>query len=169
MTRFPIRRHRVILLLCLALAACGFRFRGDVQLPFDSVFVATGDYNAFSSEVRRFLASGGRTRVVERSQDAQVVLEILSESQQKQILSLSAGGKVREFALLYSVRFRLSGQDKREWIQPADLSLRREYTFDDRSQLAKENEEANLVREMKNDALKMLLRRLEKAQPPRAA
>lgn len=157
------------LVLCAALTGCGFHFRGNVQLPFDSVYVMTGDYNSFSADLKRFLTSGGRTKVVEHQQDAQVILEVLSEAQTKRILSLSAGGKVREYELHYTVRFRLSGQDKREWIAPVELSLRRDYSFDDRTQLAKENEEGGLVREMKSDALKMLLRRLEKAQPPRAA
>lgn len=150
----------------MLLSACGFRFRGDVQLPFQSVYVMAGNYNSFSAEIKRLLASGNKTRVVERPEDAQVVLEILSETQQKQILSLSSGGKVREFELLYTIRFRLSGADRRDWIAPTDLTLRRDYTFDDRAQIAKESEEANLLRDMKNDALQMFMRRLEKARPP---
>lgn len=156
-------------LLALVLAGCGFRFRGDERLPFESVYVTAGDYNSFGAELKRFLASGNKTQVVETPGDAQVVLEILSERENKQILSLSAGGKVREYELLYVIRFRLSGQDKRDWIAPTDMTLRRDYTFDDQAQLAKENEEVSLLRDLRKDALSMLLRRLAKARPPEAA
>lgn len=170
MQPFAIRRRTWLLAFSsLGLTACGFRFRGDMQLPFDSIYIEAGEYNSFSAELKRFLASGNKTRVVEDRKLAQVVLQVLGETLQKQILSLSAGGKVREFELLYLIRFRLTGQDKQDWIAPSDVSLRRDYTFDDQAQLAKESEEASLVRDMKNDALHMILRRLSKAKPPAAS
>lgn len=156
------------LLVSAAISACGYRFRGQAKLPFDSVYVVTGGYNSFSAEMKRFLSSGNKTTVRESAEDAQVTLEILSEEQSKQILSLSAGGRVREFELIYVLRFRLSDRMKQEWIAPTDLTLRRDFTFDDQALLAKESEEANLLRDMRNDALSMMLRRLSMARAPGA-
>lgn len=154
------------LLLCLALSGCGFHFRGATKLPFSSVHVAATEYTSFASDLKRYLSSGNRAKVVDQREQAEVVLEVLSESTNKQILSLSAAGKVREFELHYTVRFRLSDQQQREWIALAEIELHRDFTFDDTSVLAKEAEEGNLLRDMKRDALRLILRRLEKAKVP---
>jgi LPS-assembly lipoprotein len=137
-------------------------------MPFASVYVVTTDYSSFAAELKRYLASGRKSNVVERAEEAEVTLEILREGWEKQVLSLSSAGRVREFELRYRVLYRLSDRTKREWISPSELLLRRDLTFDDRELLAKENEEALLVRDMKNDAMRLIVRRLSKAKPPPA-
>ncbi|MFN0314274.1 MAG: LPS assembly lipoprotein LptE [Burkholderiales bacterium] len=137
-------------------------------MPFSSIYVVTTDYSSFAAELKRYLASGKKGNVVERAEDAEVTLEILREASEKQVLSLSTAGRVREFELRYRVLYRLSDRSKREWISPTELLLRRDLTFDDRELLAKENEEALLLRDMKNDAMRQILRRLSKANPPSA-
>lgn len=150
----------------LVLAGCGFQFRGAPELPFTSLYVVTNGYSSFAAELKRYLASGKKSNIVERAEDAEVTLEILSETSEKQVLSLSTAGRVREFELRYRIYYRLSDRSKREWIAPTELLLRRDLTFDDRQLLAKENEEALLLRDMKNDAMRLILRRLSKAIPP---
>ncbi len=153
----------------LVLAGCGYHLRGSPQLPFASLHVVTTEYSSFAAELKRYLASGKKGKVVERAEDAEVILEILSEKSEKQVLSLSTAGRVREFELRYRILYRLSDRSKREWIPPTELLLRRDLTFDDRELLAKENEEAVLLRDMKNDAMRLILRRLSKAKPPAAS
>lgn len=150
----------------LALSGCGFHFPKQQGLPFESVYVMAARTSTFGPEIQRLLSADKRVRVVERAEEAQVVLEILGESNEKHILSLSAAGKVREFELRYVVKYRLVGRDKRDWIGISDLVLRRSFTFNDTDLLAKESEESLLYRDMKNDALSMLKRRLAKASPP---
>lgn len=137
-------------------------------MPFASLYVVTTEYSSFAAELKRYLASGKKGNVVERAEDAEVTLEILKEGSEKQVLSISNAGRVREFELRYRVLYRLSDRSKHEWIPPSELLLRRDLTFDDRELLAKENEEGLLLRDMKNDAMRLILRRLSKTKPPPA-
>ena len=81
------------------------------------------------------------------------------------ILSLSAGGKVREFELRYRVAYRLTDLAGNDLAPPGEISLRRDLTYDDTQVLAKESEEALLYRDMKADAVQQMLRRLSVAKP----
>ena len=155
--------------MSVALAACGFHFPKQQTLPFQSVYVVAPATSAFGADIRRQLVISKKVSVVERREDAQVLLEILGESAEKHILSLSAAGKVKEFELRYIINYRLTDQDKKDWIGPTSIFLRRNFTFDDRDLLAKEGEEGLLYREMKSDAVGMLMRQLARAAPPTPA
>ncbi len=159
-------RWALALGVCLVVTGCGFHFKRGPELPFASLYLATSQFSSFGAEFKRYLESGNKVNVVVRPEDSEMILEILGESSDKQILSLSAAGRVREFELHYRVRYRLTDRTRREWIAPSDVTIRRTFTFNDQELLAKESEEALLFREMKRDALSLLLRRLSKATPP---
>lgn len=135
-------------------------------MPFDTIYVTAPDYSSFGAEFKRYVESGGKTRVTNRPEQAQVILEILSETQEQQILSLTSAGRVAEFLLRYRVTFRLRDNQKRDWIPQGEIQLQRDYTYDDTIVLAKENEAKLLYLDMKNDAIQQLVRRLAAAQAP---
>ena len=91
------------------------------------------------------------------------MLQILNEAQEKQILSLSGGGRVSEFLLRYRVLFRLTDSKNREHIPASEIVLQRDFSFSDDQALAKEAEEALLYRDMRSDAVRQLVRRLQAA------
>jgi len=154
------------LVLTLVVAGCGFKPVGQASMPFDTLYVTAPDYSSFGAEFKRFVESGGRTRVTDNPQQAQVILEILSETQEQQILSLTSAGRVAEFLLRYRVVYRLRDNEKRDWIPRGEINLQRDYTYDDTIVLAKENEAQLLFKDMKNDAIQQLVRRLSAAQAP---
>ena len=80
------------------------------------------------------------------------------------ILSLGAGGRVREFQLRYRVQYRLTDEKNREHIPMTEIVLKRDYSFNDEQALSKESEEALLYRDMRNDAVQQLVRRLQAAK-----
>jgi LPS-assembly lipoprotein len=165
----PASQHRRLLLCLLAsgaLAACGFRPAASVAVPFDSLYVAAPDYSSFGAELKRYLESGGKTRLADNPANADAILEILNEQQEKVVLSLSSAGRVREFLLRYRVAFRLLDPANRVLIPASEITLQRDLTYDDTATLGKENEEALLYRDMKNDAAEQLLRRLAAATVP---
>ncbi len=151
----------LLLAASLLLAACGFQLRGTAQLPFDSVYVQAPTSSAFALQLRRAVESGTSTRVTASPGEAEVVLQILNELREKQILSLSGGGRVSEFLLRYRVSFRLTDRLNREHIPASEIVLRRDFTYNDDQALAKEGEEASLYQSMRNDAVQQLLRRLQ--------
>jgi LPS-assembly lipoprotein len=152
-------------MLCMVLAGCGFQLRGTAALPFDSVYVQAPQASQFATQFRRAVASGSQTRIAERPDDADVILQIVRETREKQILSLSGGGRVREYELRYRVSYRLTdSKGAREHIPTSEIVLRRDFSYNDNEALAKEGEEALLYRDMQDDAVQQLVRRLQAAR-----
>ncbi len=147
------------LVLCvLLLSGCGFQLRGEAQLPFASASVQAAEDSPLARELRRALAEQGK--LAERAEDAPVNIQVLAEAHDKKILSLSGGGKVREYRLLYKALLKVTDGQGIELIAPIDLEQTREYSYDDTLILAKELEETTLRRAMEQDALRQALRRL---------
>jgi LPS-assembly lipoprotein len=154
----------IVLTATLLLSACGFQLRGVAPLPFSSVFVQAAAASQFAIQLKRAVQASGGTRVAERPEQAQVILQIMNELQEKQILSLSGGGRVSEYQLRYRVSFRLTDGQNREHIPASEITLKRDYSFSDEQALSKEAEEALLYRDMRNDAVQQLVRRLQVAK-----
>jgi LPS-assembly lipoprotein len=143
------------------LAGCGFKPVSTAALPFETLYVSGGNYASFGGVFKRFVESYSRTtRIADTQGSADATVEILSERQEKQILSLNASGRVQEYLLRYRVSFRVVDRTGRVLIPPDDIVLERDLTYDDDAVLAKENEEAFLYRDMQMDAVQQLVRRL---------
>jgi LPS-assembly lipoprotein len=160
---FVLHRAFVVLLsAALLLSGCGFRLRGEATLPFESIYVQGAAASPFTIQLKRSITSGTQARIADRPGDAQVVLQIMNEQQEKEILALSGGGRVREFYLRYRVTYRLTDSKRTtEYIAPSEIVLRRELTYSDAEALAKESEEMLLFRDMQTDAARQLLFRLQ--------
>ena len=148
----------------LLLSACGFQLRGAAQLPFNTMYVQAAPTSPFAIQLKRVVQAGSATRIADRPEQAEVVLQIMTELQEKEILSLGGGGRVREFQLRYRVGFRLTDAKNREHIPASEIVLKRDYSFNDEQALSKESEEALLFRDMRNDAVQQLVRRLQVAK-----
>ncbi len=150
--------------LCLALAGCGFQLRGTAPLPFESLHVRAAASSQFATQLKRTVRAGSNARLTDRPDDAQVILQVLNELQEKQILSLTGGGRVSEYQLRYRVSFRLTDAKNREHIPATEILLKRDYSYTDDQALSKDSEEALLYRDMRNDAVQQLVRRLQAAK-----
>ena len=169
--RYPVGVPRpsslviAIMLIAMTLSSCGFQLRGQAALPYKTLFIETTGYSLFANNLERAIHAGSETKVVQNRDEAEAILKILGEVQEKRILSLSSGGKVKEFELRYKVVYRLTDGAGRDLAQPGQIELRRDLTYDDTQVLAKESEEALLYRDMKTDAVLQMLRRLSVAKP----
>ena len=148
----------------LLLSACGFQLRGTAPLPFDSIYVQAAPSSQFANQLKRAVRAGNSTRLADRPEEAQVILQVMNEQQERLILSLTGGGRVSEYQLRYRVAFRLTDGKNREHIAASELLLKRDYTFTDDQALSKEHEEALLYRDMRDDAVQQLVRRLQAAK-----
>lgn len=148
----------------LLLSGCGFRLRGPQALDFATVHISVPEQSEFGAQLRRLVATTGTTRVEEDAAKAEARLQILSNDRGREILSLTGAGKVREYQLVQSLRFQLLDRAGKALIPPTSLTARREYTFDDSQVLGKEQEEALLYRDMQNDLVQQLMRRLAAAR-----
>ncbi len=161
-------RNLLLPLLLLALAACGFHLRGsdlrDVRFGFKSLYLKTQGETPFVVELRRTL-SKNKMEPVATADQAELILEIVSENTTKQILSLSGSGRVREYQLGYRISMRVYDLQQVEWLPPDDVELNRVLTYDDALILAKAQEEAQLYKDMRDDAVAQTVRRLMRAKP----
>ena len=144
----------------MMLSACGFALRGPVALPFNSIYIGMSEGSALGGELRRQIRANGQTQVMSNAKDAQVVLEVMNETRDKQILSLNSQGRVREYNLIYNFRFRLRDNAGKEYLEPVDIQLKRNISFNESQVLAKEAEEVLLYRDMQSDLVQQIMRRL---------
>ena len=155
------KRRFLTAFVCAPLTGCGFRLRGSAELPFEVLYIDAAPTSLFATQLRRYIGSGTRTRVTNNPAEADAILQVTSEIREKEILALSAGGRVREFQLRYRVGYAVFDKEKRLLSPPRDILMRRDFSFNDQDQLSKESEEALLYRDMQNDAVQQIVRRLQ--------
>ncbi|MDD5174800.1 MAG: LPS assembly lipoprotein LptE [Sterolibacterium sp.] len=155
-------------LLSVILSACGFQLRGTYPLPFDKLYIALPETSELHAQLKRSIAAGSNVRIVDTQKEAQATLIIISDAQAKNILSLSATGRAREFELVRTFMFRLIDSKGGGWLPQSRIVLRRSITFSDDLVLSKEAEETLLWRDIQNDLVQQILRRLAAAKAPAA-
>lgn len=148
------------LVVLTSLSACGFALRGAVSFPFQSIYVGLPDNSALGGELKRHLRANGKTEVSNEATQADVVLDVLGETRDKAILSLNSQGRVREFNLIYNLKFKVRDKAGREVLAPTTISLKRNLSFKENEVLAKEAEEALLYRDMQSEIVQQIMRRL---------
>lgn len=155
----------LILLITLLLSACGFQLRGHAGMPFQSIYIdAANSSTPFAADLRQNLEANNVT-LSSSAKQADLILNIVSESQEKQILSLSSAGRVNEYQLFFKVSLRAYDNLARDWIPAEEMVIRRYYNYDDTQILAKQQEEAMLVQSMRDDMVQQIVRRLSRSKP----
>jgi LPS-assembly lipoprotein len=158
---FPLT---LIAIAAVLLSGCGFQLRGQVTLPFETLYVPAS--SALTVELKRNIAAGTQTKLVDAPENAQARLVFQQDSREKVILSLDSAGRVREYQLRETVAFRVVDNRGLEFLPLNTINLTREVSFNDAQVLAKESEEALLYRDMQADMVQQVLRRLGAARAP---
>jgi LPS-assembly lipoprotein len=158
-----IRRIGIGLIFALVLSACGFQLRGVADLSFKTLYIQ-GAPLSISRDLKQSLKTNG-IQVVNNVEQAEMLLELLSEINEKRILSLSGSGVVREYELNYRVSFRTREPDSPTWSAPQSVQMRRNFSYNDNALLGKAEEEAMLNLDMHKDAVREVMRRLTAIKP----
>ncbi len=161
----PLIRALIAVITLITLTACGFALRGARPLPFETLYINMPETSELGAAIKRSIRASGITRVPDTREGAQAILEPLGESREKVILSLNSAGRVREYQLRQKFTFRVHDGKGGELLPPADILLTRDITFNDAQLLAKEQEEVLLYRDMQNDLVQQILRRVAAAKP----
>lgn len=154
-------------MLVLLVAGCGFRLRGTAEVPFGSVYIPNATAG-IALDLKRNILAGTKAKVVDDAKNAEAVLQFTEETRQKEILSLTSAGRVREFLLRYRVGFRVHDGKGADFVPQNTIALTRDVTFNDAEILAKEQEEQLLFRDMQIDMVQQIMRRLAAAKRPSA-
>ena len=156
-------KNALVVVLLLALAACGFRLRGTAQVPFETLYLP-GATSGIALDLKRYIQAGTNARVVDDAAKADAIMQFSEEGRLKEVLSLTGTGKVREFQLRYRVGFRVHDGKGTDFVPQSVIQLTRDVTFNDAEILAKEQEEQILFRDMQTDMVQQILRRLAAAK-----
>lgn len=159
-----IARRLTIVILAFVVVACGFHLRGAADLAFTKLYMKGS--SSISKDLVSALKTNGVT-IVTQPEDAEMMLDLMSDGVEKRILSLGGTGSVREFELFYRVKFRVRDASEELWGQEQLIEARRDFSYLDTELLAKSYEETQLYEDMRRDATRELMRRLV-AQKPKA-
>lgn len=155
-----LRRAFIAILLLATLSACGFHLRGPQALPFATIYLEMNQYSDLAAAIKRQIATSGSTKVVSTVADAQVRMVVARDTKEKHILALSSTGTVREYELRQHFTFRVLDRQGKEVTPLSEIFIFRTVSFAAGQELAKEQEEALLYRDMENDLVQQLMRRL---------
>ena len=133
--------------------------------PFSTLYINAPPNTPFAAELKRTLA-GGSTTLMDTAAAAQAILDLSNITDDKQVLSLSGGGRAREYLLTKRLTFALHDAAGKDWLPAGEIVVRRSYTFNESEVLARESEEAKLLKEMQTDAVQQVVRRLQSAKKP---
>ena len=148
------------LLALTVVTGCGFHLRGTADMQFSTLYSGFSRSSALGEEFRRELVRSTSTRLVDLPDQAQVVLQVLGETRERDIVAYSVVGRPREYQLRLRLQFRVTDGADREFIAPSEIILRRDISAADNQLTARVDEEALLYRDMQKDMVQQLLRRL---------
>ena len=147
----------------LSLVGCGFALRAAPNFVFKTLFSPLGESSVLGNALKRSLESGSAVRVitdVRQIDQAEVVLDVLQDQREKVVVGVNASGQVREFQLRILFKFKLRNARGIELIAPTEITQQRDISFNESAVLAKEAEENLLYRDMENDIVQQIMRRL---------
>ena len=142
----------------MVVSSCGFKLRGAADMSFQSIFIQ-GSTLIISKNLNKSLVTNGIT-VLNSAENADILLELMGEENEKRILSLSGRGVVNEFELYYRIHYRIKSATAELWSPVQTIEARRDFSYSDANLLAKQGEEKRLNENMQADVLSNLMRRL---------
>jgi len=149
--------------LTAGLAGCGFELRKPPSYAFKTLYSSIPVVSPFGVKLKRSLESSGQVEVISDPREverAQVIFDQLFELREKVVVGRTATGAIREFQLRLRYRFRLRSKNGIELIPDTEIILNRDINFNETGALSKEAEEALLYRDMENDLVLQIQRRL---------
>ena len=149
--------------LVVGLASCGFELRKAPNYAFSTLFSSVPVVSPLGIKLHRSLAATGQVDVItdpKQIERAEVILDQLMELREKVVVGRTSTGAIREFQLRLRFRFRVRTQAGIELIPDTELVLTRDINFNETGALSKESEEGLLYRDMENDLVQQIQRRL---------
>lgn len=153
----------LLLALVLVLAGCGFQLRGAANLPKEmaTTWLRVEDpTSAFARELELLLRGNG-VELADGPGQGAAELDIMRERITRRALTISGDARVREFELVFDLRFRLVDASGAVLLGPESLRLERDFQFDEQEILAAATEEELVREELRRSMAASLIRRLE--------
>ena len=141
------------------LSACGWRVRGKIDLPYRTLLLSGVMTPEFRNDLEMYLRVND-VNLVTKAQDAEVILEIITEQNAKQVLSYNGAGQITAYRIISRVAFRVFNPDGIEVLPEADIYLTRDIDFNQANIQSFDLLVAEFVKNMRIDIVGQLMRRL---------
>ena len=122
-------------------------------------YIATPDrFSQFYRELRRSLQAAG-VEVLDSPEGATATLSILYDFTDQRVLSVSARNVPTEFEVFYTVRYSITSGEQ-SLLEPQELTLTRDYTYDETLVLGKAREEQLMRDAIVDDLVRIVLKQI---------
>ncbi len=150
--------------LALTLSSCGFKLRGEVEIPpsLNPMFIQAGGASPVAQAIRDRL-SGTQVRLAANAKEAKLVLRILVELRSSRVVAVDRSGKVLSYELHYRLTFDAIGADAQGLVPRQDIDLVRGFDNPDTEVLGKQLEGELIYQDLIDDAADRVLIRLRAA------
>ena len=150
----------LIALPALLTSACGFKLRGSVSLPYKSIVITGNPSPLLRSDLEMMILTGSDSRVVNNSKDADLILEIISEVNSREILAYSSTGQISAYRLNSRVEFRATDQNGVDVVPESEIYVTRDMDFSVSTVLATDVQMVQFTNEMRSNLALQILRRV---------
>ncbi len=123
-------RYGLISITLLLVSACGFHLRNSASLPsaLAPIYIGGPAGNSALGRKLRYYLTNSNTEVTPYSAQAAYQVILLSEDQDRRIISLDRRGLAAEYGLTMSVEFELRDKQGRRVLGPQKIDERRTIT-----------------------------------------
>jgi LPS-assembly lipoprotein len=122
-------------------------------------YISTEDrFSQFYRELRRNLRAAG-VEVLDSPDGATATLSILFDFTDQRVLSVSARNVPTEFEVFYTVRYAITSGEQ-NLLEPQELTLTRDYTYDSTLVLGKAKEEQLMRDAIVDDLVRIVLKQI---------
>lgn len=122
-------------------------------------YISTTDqFSPFYRELRRTLQASG-VEVLENPTDDAATLTILYDVTDQRVLSVSARNVPTEFEVFYTVRYTITNGEE-SLLEPQELTLTRDYTYDETLVLGKLKEEQLMRDAIVDDLVRIIMKQI---------
>ena len=158
----------LIALPALFNSACGFKLRGSVSIPYKVIAITGNPSPPLRADLEMMILTGSDSRVVHNPQDADLILEIISEVSSREILAYNATGQISAYRLNSRVEFRATDQNGVDVVPESEIYVTRDMDFSVSTVLASDVQQQQFTNSMRSDLSLQILRRVSAAAKPRA-
>ena len=150
----------LIMMALLATSACGFKLRGQVEIPpeLNPIFIQPPGSQVRNQIIQQL--QGSQVQLAARPQDARVIVRISNERRSSRVVAVDRDGKVLARELQYGLTFDAVGPDGKPRVPQQSIDVVRTDEDPDVEVLGKQLEAEMIYAGMLSDAANRILNRL---------
>ncbi len=152
----------VFISLFLILSSCGYHLRGNISLPenLQNIYIQDEGNHEISRLLKQRLLEN-KVTVVDSAASAQSIIAVYASNTERRAIAVR-GKEVKEYEIRLMTTFTVHEPDGTQRGETQTISTSRRYSFNNDQVLGASNEEQILIKEMHEDVVVQILRRIPK-------